>query len=86
MSATNEAQISNSFEKQKHGLFTYYLLNGMRGAASSDKSKNVSVKGLYEYVLNNVSMEARRKGTEQTPTITPPIDKVKDMVINRPQQ
>lgn len=83
MSATNEAQISNSFEKQRHGLFTYYLLNGLRGAASSDQNKNVSVKGLYEYVSNNVSREARRKGSEQTPTMMPSVEKVKDMVISR---
>ncbi len=86
MSATNEAQISNSYEKQRHGLFTYYLLNGLRGAASGDQTRNVSVKGLYTYVLNNVSREARRKGTEQTPTIMPPVERVKDTVINGPQR
>jgi len=86
ISATNEAQVSNSYEEKKHGLFTYYLLNGMRGAASSDEDKSVSIKELYAYVLNNVSRDARRKGTEQTPTIMPSEENVKDMTISTPQQ
>ncbi len=86
MNATNEAQISNSFEKQRHGLFTYYLLNGLRGAAAGDQDKSVSVKGLYSYVLDNVSRESRRKGAEQTPTMMPPVEKIKDIPISTSQK
>jgi uncharacterized caspase-like protein len=86
INATNEAQTSNAYEQKRHGLFTYYLLDGLRGAASSDKDKSVSVKGLYEYVLNNVSRDARRKGAEQTPTMTPPVEQVTDMAISGSQQ
>jgi hypothetical protein len=86
INATNEAQVSNSYDEKKHGLFTYYLLNGLRGAASNEKDKRVSVKELYAYVLNNVSREAHRKGSEQTPTIMPAVENVKDMAISRPRQ
>jgi hypothetical protein len=86
MSATNEAQVSNSYEEKRHGLFTYYLLNGLRGAASRDENKSLSVKELYAYVLDNVSRGARLKGVEQTPTMTPPMEKVKDIAIGRSQQ
>jgi len=85
LSATNEAQVSNMYGQRRHGLFTYYLLDGLRGAASTEKDRSVSVKGLYAYVLDNVSKTARKQGVEQTPTIMPPVDKVKDMVISRPQ-
>ena len=47
-----------SFEDAKwgggHGVFTYYLLEGMRGAADRDKNGIVTVGELFEYVRDNV--------------------------------
>jgi uncharacterized caspase-like protein len=83
MSATNEAQVSHSYEEEKHGLFTYYLLKGLRGAAASGNDQWVSIKELYAYVKNNVSRTARRMGSEQTPAIMPSEEKIKDIVISR---
>lgn len=83
MSATNEAQTSHSYEEEKHGLFTYYLLKGLQGAAASGNDQWVSIKELYTYVKNNVSRSARRMGSVQTPAIMPSEDKIKDIVISR---
>lgn len=47
-----------SFEDVKwgggHGVFTYYLLEGMRGAADRNKNGIISVGELFEYVRENV--------------------------------
>ena len=47
-----------SFEDRKwgggHGVFTYYLLQGMRGAGDRDGNGIVTVGELFEYVRDNV--------------------------------
>jgi hypothetical protein len=83
MSATNESQTSISYDEEKHGLFTYYLLRGLQGMADTDGDHYVSLKELYEYVKVNVSRAARRLGKEQTPVIMPSLEKLKDMAVSR---
>jgi tetratricopeptide (TPR) repeat protein len=50
-----------SFEDRKwgggHGVFTYYLLQGMRGAGDRDGNGIVTVGELFEYVRDNVKLE-----------------------------
>lgn len=59
-----------SFEDMKwgggHGVFTHYLLEGMRGAADRDGNGMVTIGELFEYVRDNV-----KKATEyrQHPSI-----------------
>jgi predicted small secreted protein len=83
ITAANEAQVSNAYTDQKHGLFTYYLLKGLGGEADADNDHWVSVKELFQYIKNNVNRVSRRIGTEQTPTIMPAIDMIKDLAISR---
>ncbi|HEY9849981.1 MAG TPA: caspase family protein [Leptolyngbyaceae cyanobacterium] len=40
-----------------HGVFTYYLLEGMRGAGDLDKNNIVTVGELFEYIRENVKRE-----------------------------
>lgn len=59
-----------SFEDVKwgggHGVFTYYLLEGMRGAADKSRNGVVSVGELFEYVRENVQ---KATGNKQHPCI-----------------
>jgi uncharacterized caspase-like protein len=48
----------------QHGIFTYYLLKGLRGAADADKDGLVSVDEAYRYVTTHVP---RATGQEQHP-------------------
>lgn len=66
MTAADAGQTSGTDEDQGHGLFTYYFLHGLNGAAQ-DESGGVTVKGLYEYLRPNVQDKARRDNREQTP-------------------
>jgi hypothetical protein len=83
LSATAAGQVSNPFPKTEHGLFTYYLLRALGGEADSDDDSWLSVKEVYEYVRRHVSRESRKMGHEQTPMITPPTEKLKDIAIGK---
>jgi hypothetical protein len=83
LSATSAGQTSNAYADTEHGLFTYYLLKGLKGAADADEDRWVSIKEMYEYVSQHVPRVARRMGTEQTPSILPPVDKLRDVAIGR---
>jgi hypothetical protein len=50
-----------------HGLFTYYLIEGLKGVADKDQDGLVDVHELYEYVYENVSKRARELGGSMHP-------------------
>jgi len=68
-SAGNE--ISQDYDAKRHGLFTYYLLKGLRGEADADKDGWVTVKELYDYAKPKVLDESRRLGYDQTMQFLP---------------
>jgi serine/threonine protein kinase len=52
----------------KHGLFTYYLLKGIRGEADENRDDKVGIGELFEYVAREVRRAALEQfGREQTP-------------------
>jgi hypothetical protein len=60
--ATGEKQLSNPYKDQNHGLFTYFMLKGIKGEADKDNNKNVSLDELQNYIKDNVSRESRKLG------------------------
>lgn len=70
LNASKENQASWDYPEKAHGIFTYYLLKGMRGAADSQKGDSyVYVDELFEYVKKEVPSTALQKyGVEQVPT------------------
>ncbi|MFO7706975.1 MAG: caspase family protein [Desulfobacterales bacterium] len=61
-SAANEVSIEK--DELRHGVFTYYLLEGLRGAADADRDGMVTVDEAYRYVSEEVP---RATGQEQHP-------------------
>ncbi len=51
-----------------HGLFTYYLVQGLRGQADRDHDGFVVADELIEYVRSRVRDHAQQRGARQTPT------------------
>ncbi|HYC87864.1 MAG TPA: caspase family protein [Thermoanaerobaculia bacterium] len=55
-----------------HGVFTYFFLEGLRGAADDDRDGQVDVDEIYKYVSRKVSAETRgsqhpmKKASSQT--------------------
>lgn len=62
-------QISGSYPEGRHGLMTYFLLKGLRGAADEDKDGAVTTRELFAFVRPNVEREARKANREQTPLL-----------------
>jgi len=83
IAASESDQVSGSYPEKEHGLFTYFLLKGLRGPADTDDNKNISLDELFSYVNTNVSKISRRKGIEQTPVIMPVFDMLKNIEISR---
>jgi hypothetical protein len=68
-SASSGTQISSGYPEKKHGLFTYFLLKGLRGDADANSDKNITLEELGNYVRENVSRTAGTLDREQTPEL-----------------
>jgi hypothetical protein len=66
--AASGDEITGSLEEQGHGLFTYYFLKGLSGAAKGP-SGTVTLQGLYDYLKPLVQDAARRQNRDQTPVL-----------------
>jgi hypothetical protein len=76
MGASTGAQLSHAYADKRHGLFTYYLLEGIRGPADTNKDGTISMGELYEYMKVNVERESRRTTMTQVPSISPRVETV----------
>jgi len=53
-----------------HGLFTYYLIEGLKGRANKDKNEYVTIQELFYYVYQKVvNYASSRPNTKQTPVL-----------------
>ncbi len=66
-SRTNE--VSLELPDLGHGIFTYYLVEGLKGAADANRDGIVSLQELYEYVEQQVTQKSRAAGGNQHPVM-----------------
>jgi len=72
MIGVSRMQLTHQYEQGKHGLFTYFLLKGLGGAADRDKNGTVVAGELFEYAQRQVAMTAKTDfGNEQEPACVP---------------
>lgn len=65
-----------------HGVFTYYLAQGLMGAAVGPMEKTVTVSRLQSYLRAAVSQRVREVGDRQTPVLLPnPLPPQSDFVL-----
>jgi hypothetical protein len=58
--------------RHRHGLFTYYLLRGLRGEADTNRGNAVTLSEITSYVRQKVAWAAKTQfNTEQRPQIAP---------------
>jgi len=68
LTASAVNQISSTHEKKGHGLFTYFLLKGLKGDADTNRDGTINMGELYGYISPNVERIARKVyNNEQTP-------------------
>lgn len=70
LAASEGDQLASWDEKGGHGLFTAFMLRGLKGEADANHDGKITTGELHGYLLENVRRQARRiYGREQTPVL-----------------
>jgi hypothetical protein len=69
VTASRPAEVSIELPELGHGIFTYYLTTGLRGAGDLNRDGIVSLQELYEYVEQQVVRKSRAVGGNQHPVL-----------------
>jgi len=69
ITASRPAEVSIELPELGHGIFTYYLVSGLKGAADLNRDGIVSLQELYEYVEQQVTTKSRAVGGNQHPVM-----------------
>jgi hypothetical protein len=64
LTASGANEVSGEDDELQHGVFTYFLLEGLRGEADTDRDGIITVDEVYRYVSRKVP---RATGQEQHP-------------------
>jgi uncharacterized caspase-like protein len=57
--ASQAGEVSQELDKFGHGVFTYYLLQGMKGEADINNDYTVTIGELMDYVEENVKRQTK---------------------------
>jgi uncharacterized caspase-like protein len=69
VTASRPAEVSVELPELGHGIFTYYLTEGLKGAGDLNRDGIVSLQELYEYVEQQVVRKSRAVGGNQHPVM-----------------
>jgi hypothetical protein len=67
ITASRPAEVSVELPELGHGVFTYFLTEGLRGSGDLNRDGIVSLQELYEYVAQQVVRKSRAVGGNQHP-------------------
>jgi uncharacterized caspase-like protein len=65
--SSDEGQMAAELDDARHGLFTFFLLEGLRGKADKDKDGDITVAEMADYLSAQVAKRAVLEGFEQSP-------------------
>ena len=72
VASASGSEVTSDFEPARHGLFTYFLLKGLRGEADNNGDTMVTIGELFGFVSSHVSQTASRElNRTQTPVLLP---------------
>lgn len=77
-SKTDETSLESSGLRQ--GVFTHFLIRGLKGEADANRNKIITVQELYNYVYQRVRKYTRQ---QQSPIIKGDYDKTMTVAVNR---
>ena len=69
ITSSNGKQLSLEIQEYGHGVFTYYLIQGLIGKADQDLDGYITLDEIWDYVKFNVNQTAKKYGIHQTPII-----------------
>jgi len=78
-SASQLDQISSGLKDAKHGIFSYYLMKGLEGAADQNKDRQITNGELLAYMKKEVNSKAIELGRSQVPSLVG----IKDNTLNK---
>lgn len=80
ITASRPSEVSIELPELGHGLFTYYLLEGLRGKGDLNRDGIVSLQELYEYLEQQVTQKSRAVGGNQHPVMKGELEGVLPLV------
>jgi hypothetical protein len=69
LSSCKQGQLSYECKKNERSVFTYYLLEAIRGKADTESKGFVTIQDANRYVSNGVKLWASTHNLHQTPTL-----------------
>jgi uncharacterized caspase-like protein len=69
-----------------HGIFTYYLVQGLAGAADANRDGIVSLQELYDYLEQQVTQKSRAVGGNQHPVMKGELEGAMPLTRVKPRQ
>ena len=69
LTASNTKEVSYELPELGHGIFTYYLIEGLKGKADLNRDGTVTLQELYEYLAEQVTKRSRSVGGNQHPVM-----------------
>jgi hypothetical protein len=76
ITSSKKDEVSLEYSGMRHGVFSHYLINGLKGEANTNKDQFISVEELFNFIYLNVR---NHTNNTQTPSIYGDYDK--DMPI-----
>ena len=80
ITASRPAEVSIELSELGHGIFTYYLIQGLKGAADLNRDGIVTLQELYEYLEQQVTQKSRAVGGNQHPVMKGELEGVLPLV------
>jgi Caspase domain len=76
MTAASGEQVSSTYDEKGHGLFTYYMLKGIKNEDVIKQNGSIAIGNLFSYLKPQVERVARKQyNNEQTPQLMEPTGK-----------
>jgi uncharacterized caspase-like protein len=80
ITASRASELSMELPELGHGIFTYYLVRGLQGAADLDRDGVVTLQELYQYLEREVTQKSRAAGGNQHPVMKGELEGVLPLV------
>jgi uncharacterized caspase-like protein len=80
ITASRPAEVSMELPELGHGVFSYFLLQGLKGAADTNRDGIVTLDELYAYVEQQVTRKSRSVGGNQHPVMKGELEGVLPLV------
>jgi hypothetical protein len=80
ITASRPSEVSIELPDLGHGIFTYYMVQGLKGAADLNRDGIVTLQELYEYLEQQVTQKSRAVGGNQHPVMKGELEGVLPLV------